>query len=765
MVDSVSSNIPSRTFGMGLPDAAVATADVQPSVLRLGSMGAAVKELQQQLVARGEQLPANGQFGPRTLEAVRRFQLANGIRPADGIAGPKTRAALAAGTARGGSADTFRAAAPSQRAPVSLTSPATAPAPPESVLLKTGDGRSLTVEQALDLLNQANAKAQRGGLGNKVTSFLTGGALGEAFASRDQLVGAVNKFHESLLRKGYLTLDDRQKLGRRVSDALATVGEVEGIRSDVVETVTDAGTGAVLVAATVLSGGTAAPLTLSAAAGLGATGAAARVGIKGALEGENYSVRGAVQDAALGGAQGATSLVGAGLGGKVASSVGGVAARLGGQVVGSAAKAATAGAIQGGVGGATAGAAETAVRSDTWDKGVAAGLKKTAVGAAAGAASGAVGGGVLGAAGGIFRPKVGVTLAAEESSLRQAKDSLVRNITGEIRETSQGKVSEQSIRDFLDAYSQARALPETGTISPENLKLFKDHPAAGGRLFKRAEEYFDLNQQHIQAIRRVQDYGQDTSVLATFETRGGKLKVTAGQAPDLGSFGERFSAGYVEDAYRQDLTQSGRAIPTTPEARFADRQRWYRESWLGKSADDSEGWRQSRAFVGGSYEAWRATQAHLEANGLNFLGGTFKDGEALVLRPGTEVTFQRLGRAENLGSSVRSIFLGADQGQGAVELKNAIDPSFTGGAAYTHQAEYSFRVPPDADWVLIRGRIQGTGALRPAGANGSLVPDIGGAEQVVIWDRRAQAPVVLADAGVDLRQTRLDPIARSAPQH
>ncbi len=67
-----------------------------PGVMRLGSVGDDVKALQTKLNARGEQLPANGRFGPRTMEAVRRFQLAHGIQPANGIVNLGTQRALEA---------------------------------------------------------------------------------------------------------------------------------------------------------------------------------------------------------------------------------------------------------------------------------------------------------------------------------------------------------------------------------------------------------------------------------------------------------------------------------------------------------------------------------------------------------------------------------------------------------------------------------------------------------------------------------------------
>lgn len=90
--------------------------------LRLGASGPAVSALQQQLNARGESLPVTGTFGPRTQEAVRRFQLARNLQPANGVVGPATAAALAAPARDASRGDGFESAAP-RRAPVVLTTP------------------------------------------------------------------------------------------------------------------------------------------------------------------------------------------------------------------------------------------------------------------------------------------------------------------------------------------------------------------------------------------------------------------------------------------------------------------------------------------------------------------------------------------------------------------------------------------------------------------------------------------------------------------
>lgn len=61
--------------------------------LRRGSSGADVRQLQQSLTERGFPLAADGQFGPATEAAVRRFQQASGLA-VDGVAGPMTMGRL-----------------------------------------------------------------------------------------------------------------------------------------------------------------------------------------------------------------------------------------------------------------------------------------------------------------------------------------------------------------------------------------------------------------------------------------------------------------------------------------------------------------------------------------------------------------------------------------------------------------------------------------------------------------------------------------------
>jgi peptidoglycan hydrolase-like protein with peptidoglycan-binding domain len=183
-------------------------------VLRLGASGPAVQALQRQLNALGESLLASGQFGPRTLEAVRRFQVAKGIQPATGIVDAATQRVLAELQTQGNprnllrvrrTADWFEASAQTVTDGIESN--------PESVLVDLSDGRSLTVEQALGEMNAGFQRAR-------------GGAPRDPEDARDVQVGQVNHEADQLGRKGYLTVSDRKQLGHSLKTAFETLGEV-----------------------------------------------------------------------------------------------------------------------------------------------------------------------------------------------------------------------------------------------------------------------------------------------------------------------------------------------------------------------------------------------------------------------------------------------------------------------------------------------------------------------------------------------------------
>lgn len=71
----------------------VAAVSPAAGMLRMGSRGARVRELQALLVRAGHTLAVDGDFGPSTRDAVKAFQEANGLM-VDGVAGPQTLAQL-----------------------------------------------------------------------------------------------------------------------------------------------------------------------------------------------------------------------------------------------------------------------------------------------------------------------------------------------------------------------------------------------------------------------------------------------------------------------------------------------------------------------------------------------------------------------------------------------------------------------------------------------------------------------------------------------
>ena len=69
------------------------------SAFRVGDQGSDVAEIQGQLANLGYDVTADGAYGPATVEAVKSFQMTQGIH-ADGLVGPSTYAALLAASYR-----------------------------------------------------------------------------------------------------------------------------------------------------------------------------------------------------------------------------------------------------------------------------------------------------------------------------------------------------------------------------------------------------------------------------------------------------------------------------------------------------------------------------------------------------------------------------------------------------------------------------------------------------------------------------------------
>ena len=191
------------------------TAPPPAPVLRLGSSGEAVKALQRQLNDLGESVLASGQYGPRTLEAVRRFQVAKGIQPASGMVDAATQRALAELKALGNPRTIPRAPRKAdwfdQAAQTVSDAEATSPG---DVTLMLIDGRELTVERAIEVVNDA------------YTKLLDGGPP-DPYDDRDVIVTQINREERKLRKKGYLTAADRTQLGLTLKRAFELFGEVD----------------------------------------------------------------------------------------------------------------------------------------------------------------------------------------------------------------------------------------------------------------------------------------------------------------------------------------------------------------------------------------------------------------------------------------------------------------------------------------------------------------------------------------------------------
>lgn len=117
------------------------------SVLRSGANGTQVSALQRALRAHGLVIPVDGDFGPRTLAAVKAFQRRAGV-PVDGVAGPKTFAALRSSTAPSSRADAAGAPRPTSAGPTRVANAYRNGRATTVRLAPVGNGQYLAVEAA-----------------------------------------------------------------------------------------------------------------------------------------------------------------------------------------------------------------------------------------------------------------------------------------------------------------------------------------------------------------------------------------------------------------------------------------------------------------------------------------------------------------------------------------------------------------------------------------------------------------------------------------
>ena len=177
--------------GAAQPGQAAPTGGAAPTgevrQLARGARGEDVRQMQERLKAHGiDPGPIDGQFGPLTQAAVRRFQEAQGLGT-DGIAGPKTHGALAK--------------APDPNAP----RPAPAPVPP-------ADGQG--ARDYKDLARFAEARgftvtSTNGGKHNTGSAHYQGRAID--VRTRDKSSAQVEQFIREARAAGFVVHDERSR--------------------------------------------------------------------------------------------------------------------------------------------------------------------------------------------------------------------------------------------------------------------------------------------------------------------------------------------------------------------------------------------------------------------------------------------------------------------------------------------------------------------------------------------------------------------------
>jgi hypothetical protein len=226
-----------------------------------------------------------------------------------------------------------------------------------------------TVGQLKDMLgelNRLNARANDDGkLGTKLSGWLTKGATQDAAHARNKELASLNALAAKVFAKQPPSPAQLHAVERGIRAARATLNDVASERGEVIQTVAETGTAAVVAAATVATGGLAA-----VAIGAGA-GAGTRVGIDATLEGAGYSARQGVQDALLGGVEGAASTAGGGAAKGWSAAAGRQVASVAGRRAGNLVAGSILGAAGGAIGGVVNGGGTAAVQRQTWSQGAA----------------------------------------------------------------------------------------------------------------------------------------------------------------------------------------------------------------------------------------------------------------------------------------------------------------------------------------------------------------------------------------------------------
>lgn len=160
-------------------------------LLRRGSKGGKVRQLQEMLNQGGAKLEVDGKLGPKTQAAIRKFQKANNLS-VDGIVGPKTLAALNGG---GATAKTESSTEQSKAAPVKGSEP----------VADGSKGRFASTREALNGLPKAlrkhadtfQAAGEKYGVDPRFLAAIsmheTGKGTSSAFRNKNNAMGISNR--------------------------------------------------------------------------------------------------------------------------------------------------------------------------------------------------------------------------------------------------------------------------------------------------------------------------------------------------------------------------------------------------------------------------------------------------------------------------------------------------------------------------------------------------------------------------------------------